>query len=92
MHSESDNKEMEINYKADEAIEKVFKSLLKRYENNLETPLGSSDFLFDCVHLLYYKYHKINLKHSGSYIDSPNYIIYKNASTNLINKKDNKSF
>ena len=29
-----------------------------------------SEFVFDYVHLLYYKYHKINPNVSGSYKDS----------------------
>ena len=32
--------------------------------------MKGSDFIFDCVHLLYYKCHEINLNRSGSYIDS----------------------
>ena len=32
--------------------------------------MGGSDFIFDCVHLLYYKCHKINPNRGGSYIDS----------------------
>ena len=42
--------------------------------------------------LLYYKCHKINLNHDGSYIDSPDWIKNKNATMNPINKKDNKCF
>ena len=30
-----------------------------------------SDFIFDCVNLLYYKCHKLNLNRSGSNIESP---------------------
>ena len=37
-----------------------------------------------------YKCHKINLNHSGSYINSPDWI--KKAIINPINKKDNKCF
>ena len=50
------------------------------------------DFFFDYVHLLYYKCHKKNPNHGGSYIDSPNWIKIKNVTINLINKKDNKCF
>ena len=55
MSSKNDKKEIKINDKADEVMEKLFKSLLNRYQNNLETSIGVSDFIFDCVHLLYYK-------------------------------------
>ena len=33
--------------------------------------MKGSDFIFNCVHLLYYKCHKVNPNHGGSYIDSP---------------------
>ena len=56
MHSKSDNEEININYKKDQVIERLFKS--HRYQNNLETSMRKSDFIFDCVHLLYYKCHK----------------------------------
>ena len=55
MSSKNDKKEIKINDKADEVMEKLFKSLLNRYQNNLETSMRVSDFIFDCVYLLYYK-------------------------------------
>ena len=55
MSSKNDKKEIKINDKADEVMEKLFKSLLNRYQKNLETSMAVSDFIFDCVHLLYYK-------------------------------------
>ena len=44
MHSNSDNREITINDKADEVIKRLFKSLLNRYQNNLQTAMKSSDF------------------------------------------------
>ena len=32
--------------------------------------MKDSEFIFDYVHLLYYKCHKINPNYGGSYIDS----------------------
>ena len=49
--------------------------------------MRGSDFIFDCTHLLYCKCHKINFKRGGSYIDSPDWIKSKKATTNPINKK-----
>ena len=49
--------------------------------------MRGSDFIFDCAHLLYCKCHKINFKRGGSYIDSPDWIKSKKATTNPINKK-----
>ena len=54
--------------------------------------MKGSDFVFDCVHLLYYQCHKINLNRGGSYIDSPDLIKNQKAAINSINKKDNKCF
>ena len=78
--------------KGDEFIEKRFESLLNRYHLGLETSISGSDFIFDCVHLLYYKCHKINFKRYGSYIDSPDWIKNNKATKNPINKRDNKCF
>ena len=50
--------------------------------------MKGSEFVFDYVQLLYYKYHEINLNHSASHIDSPDWIKNKKATINLINKKD----
>ena len=53
--------------------------------------MKGSDFIFDCVHLLYYKSHKINPNRIGSYIllDSTDWIKNETA-INPVNKKDNK--
>ena len=58
MHSKSDNIEIIINDKADKVIEKLFESLKNKYQNNLE-PMKGSEFVFDYVHLLHYKCHKM---------------------------------
>ena len=65
MHSKSDNAEVMINDEADEVIEGLFDSLKNRYQSNLESIKGC-EFVFDYVHLLYYKCHKINPNASGS--------------------------
>ena len=80
-----------INDKADEFVKQLFDSLKNRYQNNLESMKGS-EFVFDCVHLLYYKCHKITPNCSGSYRDSPDWIKSKKSTINSINKRDNKYF
>ena len=50
------------------------------------------DFVFNYVHLLYYKCHKVNPNCDGSYIDSPDWIIKKKTISNSINKKDKNVF
>ena len=54
--------------------------------------MKASEFVFDYVHLLYYKCHKMNPNRSGSYIDSPDWIKNKEATINPVNRKDNKYF
>ena len=92
MHSKSYNIEIMIDDKADEFIEERIQSLLSRYQIWLETSMNGSDFIFDCVHLLYYRCHKINFKHNGSYVDSADWIKSKKTTINPISKKDNKCF
>ena len=58
----------------DEVIEELFESLLNRYQIGLGTSMWGSDFIIDCVHLLYYKCHNINPTCGGSYIDSSDWI------------------
>ena len=48
---------MMANNERDEVVEELFHSLKNRYQNNLE-PMKGSEFVFDYVHLLYYKCHK----------------------------------
>ena len=73
MHANSDNIETMINDEADEVIKELFDSLKSRYQNNLQWMEGS-EFVFDYVHLWYYKYHKVNLNHGRSYIDFTDWI------------------
>ena len=87
MHSKSDNIEIMINDEADEVIKYLFDSLKNRYQNNLESMKGSN-FVFNYVHLLYYKRYKINPNRGGSYIDFPDWIKKKKATINPINKKN----
>ena len=64
MHSKSDSIEIMINN------EELFDSLKNRHQNNLES-IKAIEFVFDYVHLLCYKCHKINPNRGGSYIDFP---------------------
>ena len=59
MHAKSDNIKVMIYDDANEITEQLFESLLSRYQISLETTMRGSDFIFDYVNLIYYKYHKI---------------------------------
>ena len=54
--------------------------------------MKGSQFVFDYVHLLYCKCHKINPICGRLYIDSSAWIRNKKATINSINVKGNKSF
>ena len=73
MHWKSENIEIIINDEVDEVIKELLDSLKNRFQNNFGSIKGS-EFVFDYVHLLYYKCHKINPNRGGSYIDSPDWI------------------
>ena len=88
MHSKSHKIEFMIYDNADEVIEEHFELLFNRYRIGLETSIGISDLVLDCVHLLYQKYRKINLNQGGSYTDSPESIQNKKATINPINDDD----
>ena len=68
MHSKNDKIEIMIDDKADEVIKELLNSLKNRYQDNLEL-LEGSESVFNYVHLLYYKCHKVNLIHGGSDMD-----------------------
>ena len=70
MHLKSDNIEIMINDEVDEVIGELFDSLKNRYHNNIES-LKGREFVYDYVHLLYYK---INLNRGESYTDFPDWI------------------
>ena len=57
------------NNNLDVIIEELFDSILPRYQIGLNTQMRGSEFIFDCVNLLYYKCHRINFKHNDSNIN-----------------------
>ena len=54
--------------------------------------MRGTEFVFNYIHLMYHKCHKININRDGSYIYSPDWIKNKKTRINPINKKDNKCF
>ena len=50
--------------------------------------MRGSNFSFDLVQLMYYKYHRVNFIRGGSYIDSPHWVKKKKATINLKNTDD----
>ena len=60
-------------------LKNFFKSLLQKYQENLEEKMRGSEFVFDSVNMLYYSLNKISFNRGGSYIDSPEWIKKKKS-------------
>ena len=66
MHSKRDKIKIMVNDKGEDEVIKARSDLLINiYQNNLESMKGD-EFVFIYVHLLYYKYHKLNPNRGGS--------------------------
>ena len=89
MHSKCDSIEIMINDKTHGVIEKRFQSLIWRWYQIGLCRMKGSDLIFNCVHLSHYGCHKIIFKPSRSSID---FLDWKKATINPINKQDNKFF
>ena len=74
--------------KADEVIRELFESLLYRYQTRLETSIKNSNFIFDCIGLLYCKCHKINPNRGESFIYYPDLTKNKEVVINLVNNDE----
>ena len=86
MHTRNANEEFMNGSDTDETIKELFKSLLQRYQENLQEKMKGSDFAFDGVNYLYYDLYKIGISKGGSYIDSPKWLKDKKST---INPKNN---
>ena len=89
IYTKSHNVEIMEGDETDEIIEELFESLLQNYQKNLEEPMRGSEFVPNSIDLLYYHLHKVGLKRSGSYIDSPEWLKNKKATINPQNNDDN---
>ena len=83
---ESVNEEFMNGSHMDEIIKELFKSLLQRYQENLQEKMRVSDFAFDGVNFLYYDFNKISISIGGSDIDPPKRLKDKKST---INQKNN---
>ena len=91
MHTRSVNEEFMNGSDTDEIIKELLKSLLQRYQENLQEKMKGSDFEFDGVNFLYYDFNKISIGRGGSYVDSPKWLKDKKSTINQKNN-DHKCF
>ena len=92
MHAKSDNIEIMSGNKTSDAINELFNSFSKRYQEGLETKMKGSSFVFERINLLEYHLHKISLNRGSSYISSPEWIKNKGVTINPKNIKDKNCF
>ena len=74
MYSKSDNIKVMMGNEIDKIIEYLFNSFLQRYQKVLKESMRKSEFVFNRVDSLYYKFRKIGLNRGESYIDSPKWL------------------
>ena len=92
MHTKSDNIEIMSGIETSDAINELFNSFSKRYQEGLETKMKGSSFVFERINLLEYHLHKISLNRGSSYISSPEWIKNKGVTINPKNIKDKNCF
>ena len=86
MYTRSNNEKFMSGSDIDEVIKLLFRSLLQKYQENLQNKMRGSDFEFDGVNLLYYNFNKISLNRGGSYTEPAKWIKDKKL---IINPKNN---
>ena len=83
MYSKSDNFEIIRGSKTNEIIRDLFNSILRRYQGGLQESMRGTEFVFDYVEFLNYIFHKVDLKRSGSYIETPEWLKNKKVIINV---------
>ena len=76
----------------DNIIEELFNFFFDNYQKEEHIMRGRSDFAFESIELMDYKFHKVSLKRGRSYLESHECLLNKGATINLKNKKDDKCF
>ena len=71
MYIKSDNITITIGTETEDAINELFNTFRKRYQEGLETKMKRSSFTFEHIDLLEYHLHKISLNRGSSCIESP---------------------
>ena len=82
MHTKSDNIKIMNGTETNDAINELFNSFLRRYQEGLETKMKGSGYIFNKINLLEYHFHKISLNKGSSYIDSLEWLKNKRATIN----------
>ena len=91
MHTRSVCEEFMSGSETEEIVEKLSRSLLQVYQDNLNEKMRGSDFIFHGVNYLFYDFNRVSISKGGSYIESPKWLKDKKCIVNQKNN-DNKCF
>ena len=86
MYTRSDAEEFMNGSETEEIIESLYRSLLQKYQDNLNEKMRGSDFIFNGINYLSYDFHRVSISKGGSYIESPKWLKDKKST---INQKNN---
>ena len=92
MCTKSDNITIMSGIETDDAINELFNTFRRRYQEGLETKMKGSTFTFERIDLLEHHLYKISLNRGSSYIKSPTWIKNKGVTRNPKNTKDINCF
>ena len=92
MHTKSDNIKIMNGTNTSDAINELFNTFYRRYQEGLETKMKGSSYIFERIDLLEYHLHKISLNRGSSYIESPEWLKNKGVTINPKNTTDNNCF
>ena len=92
MRTKSDNTTIMSGIEIEDAIDDLFNTFRRRYQEGLETKMKGSSFIFERIDLLQYHLHKISLNRGCSYIKSPEWIKNKGVTIDPKNTKNHVCF
>ena len=88
IYSASNNIEIRVGSSTGEVINRLFSTMLQRFQEAKETSFErGSEFISENVDLLHYYFQKIDINSSGSYIDSPAWLKHKKTTINPLFSK-----
>ena len=86
MHTRSVCEEFMSGSETEEIAEKLFRSLLQMYQDNLNEKMRGSDFIFNGINYLFHDFNRVSISKGGSYIESPKWLKDKKC---IVNQKNN---
>ena len=92
MHSKSDNVEIMRGRSTNDILNRLIETFKQRYQEGLETRMRGSNYVFNQVKPLEYRFHKISINRGSSYIPTLDWIANKKCTINPKNIKDNRCY